>query len=155
MKPTLTQILDAILIVNKVDKSYFMANMRSRLQKIQTIKQVFCLISRDYGYTLCQIGEFMKFDHSTILHNSIKAKQFSEFEPKYAKMVSKVSSILRDLLMCNETQKKSLCSDCEAFKNYQEKEKMFALGFFCPIKQKFILRDDIACEWIVNDNLPF
>jgi hypothetical protein len=51
--------------------------------------------------------------------------------------------------------KQDLCSDCEAFKNYEQKEGSFALGFYCPIKQGFALRDDFACEWIVSDNLPF
>ena len=44
------------------------------------------------------------------------------------------------------------CSDCEAFKNYERKEGMFALGFFCPINQKFVLRDDYACKNILSDN---
>lgn len=47
------------------------------------------------------------------------------------------------------------CLDCEAFKNHEQKEGQFALGFFCPIKQEFVLRDDFACEDILSDNLPF
>ena len=47
------------------------------------------------------------------------------------------------------------CLNCEAFKNHEQKEGQFALGFFCQIKQEFVFRDDFACEWIVSDNLPF
>lgn len=47
------------------------------------------------------------------------------------------------------------CVDCEVFKNYEQKEGQFALGFFCPIKQGFVFRDDFACENILSDNLPF
>lgn len=45
------------------------------------------------------------------------------------------------------------CSDCEVFKNHQGGE--FFFGFYCPIKNSFVLRDDFACEWIVSDELPF
>lgn len=51
--------------------------------------------------------------------------------------------------------KRERCSDCEVFKNYEEKIKMFAFGFYCPLANVFTMRDDIACEWIVSDNLPF
>lgn len=47
------------------------------------------------------------------------------------------------------------CSDCEVFKNYEEKTKSFAFGFHCPIVNKFTMRDYTACEWIISDNLPF
>lgn len=47
------------------------------------------------------------------------------------------------------------CLDCEAFKNYEHKEGIFALGFFCPINQKFVFRDDYACKDILSDSLPF
>lgn len=47
------------------------------------------------------------------------------------------------------------CYDCEVFKNHEEKEKIFAFGFYCPIANAFTMRDNIACKWIVSDNLPF
>ena len=47
------------------------------------------------------------------------------------------------------------CADCEVFKNHEEKIKMFAFGFYCPIANVFTVRDNIACKWIVSDNLPF
>lgn len=47
------------------------------------------------------------------------------------------------------------CGDCEVFKNHEEKTQSFALGFYCPIANAFTMRDNIACEWIVGDNLPF
>lgn len=46
------------------------------------------------------------------------------------------------------------CSDCEVFKNHQG-VGCFSFGFFCPIKDAFVLRDECACEWMVDDNLPF
>lgn len=49
--------------------------------------------------------------------------------------------------------KKDSCEDCEVFKNQQGKE--FMLGFFCPLKDSYVLRNENACEWIVSDNLPF
>lgn len=45
------------------------------------------------------------------------------------------------------------CSACEMFKNHQG--NTFALGFFCPIQNKFVFRDDFACDDILSDNLPF
>ena len=51
--------------------------------------------------------------------------------------------------------KQDQCSECEVFKNYEYNEGSFAIGFFCPIKQSFTLRDSTACEWIVSDKLPF
>lgn len=47
------------------------------------------------------------------------------------------------------------CSDCEVFKNHEEKTKIFSFGLYCPIANTFTMRDNIACEWIVSDNLPF
>ena len=47
------------------------------------------------------------------------------------------------------------CADCEVLKNHEEKTKMFAFGFYCPIANVFTVRDNIACKWIVSDNLPF
>lgn len=47
------------------------------------------------------------------------------------------------------------CFDCEVLKNYERDNTSFALGFFCPIKDSFVVRDDIACKWIVGDKLPF
>ena len=51
--------------------------------------------------------------------------------------------------------KQDFCFDCEVFKNYEGKAKSFALGFYCPLKNSFVMRDNFACEWIVGDNLPF
>lgn len=50
---------------------------------------------------------------------------------------------------------RDLCSDCEVFKNYEQKEKAFAFGFFCPIEQKFVSRNNSSCENILSDKLPF
>lgn len=47
------------------------------------------------------------------------------------------------------------CSDCEVFKNHEEKTNMFAFGFYCPIANAFTVRDNIACKWIVSDDIPF
>lgn len=50
---------------------------------------------------------------------------------------------------------KERCSNCEVFKNKEKYERNFMLGFFCPIKNQFVKRDEIACELIIADNLPF
>ena len=49
--------------------------------------------------------------------------------------------------------KQEYCSDCDVFKNHQVQE--FSFGFFCPIKDNFVIKDECDCEWIVSDNLPF
>ena len=49
----------------------------------------------------------------------------------------------------------SICAYCKAFINYEKDEGKFALGFFCPIVDKLVLRDDFACENILGDGLPF
>lgn len=45
------------------------------------------------------------------------------------------------------------CKDCEVFKNHQGQQ--FFFGFFCPIKDAFVSRDEVSCEWMVSDELPF
>ena len=47
------------------------------------------------------------------------------------------------------------CSDCEVFKNHEKDKSLFALGFFCPLMDKFVSRDDLACDWRLSDGLPF
>lgn len=53
------------------------------------------------------------------------------------------------------TSNKDKCFDCEVFKNHEQREGVFALGFFCPLKNSFTLRNDDSCEWVVSDELPF
>lgn len=50
-------------------------------------------------------------------------------------------------------ENKGCCHECEVFRNFTDKE--FAWGFFCPIKNKFVERDDDACEFILADGLNF
>lgn len=50
-------------------------------------------------------------------------------------------------------QQKDRCFECEVFKNQQEKD--FLLGFFCPLTNKYVTRNEYACEWIVSDEFPF
>lgn len=50
---------------------------------------------------------------------------------------------------------KERCYECEVLKNHEQQNKSFLFGFFCPIANKYVVRDDISCEWIVSDNMIF
>jgi predicted hydrocarbon binding protein len=125
------------------------------MREIVTIRQVVSLIGQEYGYSLHRIGKLLGQDHSTIHHNKIMATSYCNFEPEYLSMVLKVKKELtRPYPMYNNNADTYRCSECEVFTNFEEKEGIFALGFFCPIKQKFVLRDDDTCKWMISDNLP-
>lgn len=154
MRPTLTQILDEVLLANEMSKEYYEENKKSRMRKIVTIRQVFSLVGQDYGYTQCQIGGFLGLDHSSIHYNKKIAKQYCDCEKEYSAMVTKVFARLKARFPIHDTHAmEGHCCDCEVFKNYQGKK--FMLGFHCPIMNMYVCRNEFACEFALSDEMIF
>jgi hypothetical protein len=150
------QILEAICDVKDIDKDVFLRNKKSRVSHIQEVKQLACLLGQREGYSQEEIGRFLNLDHSTVCLNKKRAEGYCSYDKEYASDVYKIQE--RFLFKESNTpphKDEVLCCECEAFKNYEQKEKSFALGFYCPIKQTFVFRDNFSCEWIVSDDLNF
>ena len=154
MKPTTKDILDATLKVLEVDKDTWLADKGTRKGIVLTIKQMVSLLGREYGFSLSDIGSTLGLSHSMVhLHNKV-AQGYVEYEKDYAQ---KIEAIRKDL--CMRFPKlwidngSDSCCNCEVFKNKQGKE--FLIGFHCPIMDRYVSRDEIACQYILSDGLPF
>lgn len=153
---SLGDILDITLDVLNVDVVYFYENLKSRKSHFVKIKQIVSLIASERGFSLNKIGGFLDIDHSTVHHNIKQAKAYVEYEKQYAEQVNKIREVVDSKLSLEKEKSELLpCYTCEVFKNHERDRGSFIFGFFCPIKQAFVLRDDFACAWIVDDNLPF
>lgn len=156
MRPTLMQILEAICEVKEVDKYVFLQNKKSRVSHIQEVKQLICLLGQREGYSQNEVGRFLNIDHSTVCLNKKRAEGYCSYDKEYASDIDKIQEALLLKEPNTISPKEEIpCCECEAFKNYEQKENTFALGFYCPIRQAFVFRDDFSCEWIISDNLPF
>lgn len=154
MKPRLEDILDATLEVLNIDKENFSVNIRLRERSIVTVKQMVSLLGREYGFSLSDIGKVLQLNHSTVHWNAKTAMDYMRYEKEYAQKIQKIRDNLRKkfpaLWVDNERES---CCDCEVFKNRQGKE--FLLGFHCPIMDRYVYRDEIACQYILSDGLAF
>lgn len=154
MIPTLEQIKGAVLEVLGVPEEEYEAMKKRRLPMPVRVRQMISLFGRENDYSLKKIARFLELDHTTVHHNAIKAKDFCETEKEYGMQVRAIRAKLRDMeKQCDDTCDR--CLDCEVFKNFEEREKAFAFGFFCPIKNEYVEREDAACKWMVSDKMPF
>ena len=51
---------------------------KTRAREIVTIRQIFCYIARELGYTTVGIARFLGKDHATIIYSSNSVKDFME-----------------------------------------------------------------------------
>lgn len=154
MRPTTKDILDATLKVLEVDKDYWNANKRTRKGIILTIKQMVSLLGREHGLYLNTIGSTLGLSHSMVSIHIKVAQGYVEYEKDYAKKVQAIRDDLRKkfspLGMDNGNE---YCCNCEVFKNRQREN--FLLGFYCPIIDRYVCRDEIACQYVLSDGLNF
>lgn len=94
MRPTLDQILDAILESCGIRKEIYERDKNSRLSFIVKVKQTLCYIGQEYGYSQPKIGEFLNINHSTVHHNKETAKGYMKYEREYESMVYDIMSQL-------------------------------------------------------------
>lgn len=154
MKPRLEDILDATLEVLNIDKENFRFNIRSRERSIVTVKQMVSLLGKEYGFSLSKIGETLQLNHSTVHWDAKTAMNYIEYETDYAQKIQKIRDNLhKKLLPLSVDSERESCCDCEVFKNRQGKE--FLLGFYCPMVNKYVYRDEIACQYVLSDGLNF
>lgn len=154
MKPTAKDILDATLRVLGVDKDSWLSDMKSRKGIILTIKQMVSLLGREHGLSLNTIGSTLGLSHSMVCIHIKVAQGYEEYEKDYAQKLQAIREDLRKkfpaLWIDNGSES---CCNCEVFKNRQGKD--FLLGFHCPIMDRYVYRDEIACQYILSDGLAF
>ncbi len=155
MRPTLTQILDAICENKGIDRNFVLVNKWSRKANIQEVKQLVCLIGQNFGYHQEYIGAFLGLSHSTVYCNKRRAEGYVEYDCEYAKQYNEIMETLVAMYQNTQCDVKRVCEclHCEVFKNHQGNDFLF--GFYCPIKGEYVKRDDFACENILSDGLPF
>ena len=154
MKPRLEDVLDATLEVLNIDKEDFLKRIKSRERSIVTVKQIVSLLGREYGFSLSKIGKILQINHSTVHTGAKNATDFIEYEKDYAQKVQNIRTILNEkfpVYWMDGTNES--CCDCEVFKNRQGKE--FLLGFHCPITDRYVYRNEIACQYILSDGMSF
>ena len=119
-----------------------------------TVKQMVSLLGKEYGFSLSKIGKTLQLNHSTVHWNAKTAMNYMEYETDYAQKIQKIRDNLhKKLLSLSVDSERESCCDCEVFKNRQGKE--FLLGFYCPMVNKYVYRDEMACQYVLSDGLNF
>lgn len=94
MRASLDEIFSATLDVLECDRRRWEINKRRRNPEMTKIKQMFSCIAYDNGYSLCEIGDFIGFNHATVYHNKTQANWFASHERNYAQVINKIRFVL-------------------------------------------------------------
>lgn len=85
----LKEITDELIQINKsiLDKT--------RKKEVIIYKHIFCKVAKEMGYTLSYIGNYLKIDHSTVIHSISKINDLLDIESKeyiiaYSTFIEKV-----------------------------------------------------------------
>ena len=66
---------------------------RLRTREIADKRSIFCFVAREKGHTLKSIGDLIKRDHSTIVHNIKKINTYKDFDKDIQDYLKKVEYI--------------------------------------------------------------
>ncbi len=100
-RPALTAILAAVEALIPQEIVFKSLQSRSRKREIVTLKQIFCKIARDFGYTLSTISGYVypSGDHSDVIYARNRAADLLEVDPQFRDLYT---TILNKLY--NDTQ---------------------------------------------------
>ena len=66
---------------------------RLRTREIADKRSIFCFVAREKGYTLQSIGDTIKRDHASVLHNVKKVNTYKYFDKDIQDYLKKVEYI--------------------------------------------------------------
>jgi hypothetical protein len=81
---------------------------KSRNRPLVELRNIFCLLARQMGYSLTVIGKFLKKDHTTVIHAITACKNLLEtcepFQHKYTSILKTLKSNYEPPIMDNIDQ---------------------------------------------------
>lgn len=69
----------------------------TRIHEVVVIRQIFCFIALEFGYTYTEIGRFLEMNHSTII--AAKKSLESSFETNYHGALDKYKAVKASILI--------------------------------------------------------
>jgi chromosomal replication initiation ATPase DnaA len=88
---TLDEILEKVSIVRNISVETIIK--RGRCRFTSDARKLFCVISRDEGYTLSEIGRYLKYDHSSVIYMIRTARSLMELYPSFRKDYEKLNKV--------------------------------------------------------------
>lgn len=70
---------------------------KTRIHEVVVMRQIFCYIALEFGYTFTEIGRFLKMNHSTII--AAKKSLESSFETNYNGAFEKYQAVKSSILI--------------------------------------------------------
>ena len=98
MKPKLSEILNVALATLGVDYVDWENYSNTRIQRIVRVKELFCMLARDRGYSYKKIGEFIHRDRSTVVFYLKSLKDQCSIYPKCKELLDSARTMLRHVL---------------------------------------------------------
>ena len=94
-RPKLSEILDITLATLGVDIGDWEIHSRSRQQWIVKVKEVYCLLAYEYGYSHTQIGNYIKCHRTTVIHYIKALRGQCRIYQKWSNLVEKARTSLK------------------------------------------------------------
>jgi len=69
----------------------------TRIHELVVMRQIFCYIALEFGYTYTEIGRFLQMNHSTII--AAKKSLDSSFETNYRNALDKYKAVKNSILI--------------------------------------------------------
>ena len=104
MKPKLTEILNVTLATLGVDEVDWENYSRSRQQWIVRIKELFCLLAHEQGYSHGQIGKFIHHHRTTVIHHIKMLRDHCSVYPKCKELIEQARISLKPFIKENQLE---------------------------------------------------
>lgn len=92
MRPTLKEIFNVTLEELNISNEAYQRAGKSREIRMVKARRIICYVGRHFGYTLYEVADYLKINHTTVHYHSEGAKDAMCYEKGYAYSINNILS---------------------------------------------------------------